>query len=192
MSAILDLATELVTADAEDALAVSRFAVRIAGGGEAGARAALDLGRLTGRAADPGMLADRLEQVAPEDALDETALLVAACFGALRAPYPSRQDAVAARSAISARADAAYRTSGALDPGMLDWLIRLAGETVRQLSGIAADRAPLVRVETGFSLPASRLAWDLYGDPSRDEELAERNMCGTAMMMPVVIEAVAS
>ncbi len=36
---------------------------------------------------------------------------------------------------------------------------------------------------------SSLLAWDLYGDPARGEEIAERNRTGTAMLMPVAFEA---
>lgn len=186
------IAGELVTGDAKDLSDISALSARIAAGGVDGASAALELARLVGLIADPDALAARIATESSASALDATTLLVAACFGAVRGDYASRQDAVDARAQIASRADATYRTAGNLDADLLDWLIRLAGETIQQLSLIAADRAPLVRVETGISLPSSVIAWKLYGQPSRGEELAGRNKSGTAMLMPATIEAVAS
>lgn len=189
---IATLAGELVTGDREDVLQVARLAARMETGGADGMRAMLDLARLIGEAVDPDQLAGRLDIVEPSGTAEEVALLVMGCFGALRRSYPSRPDAIAARSAIGARAEAAYRSVGEIGHEVLDWLVSLAGETVRQLSAIAADRAPLVRVETGFSLPSSLLAWNLYGDPGRGAELVERNRSATPMVMPIIFEAVAS
>lgn len=184
------LASELI-ADAEDRLTAAKLASAIAAGGSEGATALLQLARLVGETADAATLAERLQTVTAIDVLDTTGLLVAACFGALRQPYPSRQDAVTARKGIAERADAAYRLASELSAELLDWLVRLAGETVQSLSAIAADRAPLVRVETGISLPSSVLAWQMYGDPSRGEEIVDRNRAGTPLVMPVVVEALA-
>ena len=185
------IAGELIT-DAEDRLAAAKLAAAIQAGGVGGSTALLELARLVGEAADAGTLAERLQTVMASDTLDATGLLIAACFGALRQDYPSRQDAVAARQRIAERADSAYRVAGELSADLLDWLLRLAGETVRALSAIAADRAPLVRVETGISLPSSVLAWGLYGDPARGEEIVNRNRAGTPLVMPVIVEALAS
>lgn len=184
------LAGELI-GDPEDRLTAAKLAAGIAAGGSEGAAALLRLARLVGEAADPGTLTERLQTGTATDMLDATGLLVAACFVSLRQDYPSRQDAVSARQRIAARADAAYGTVGELSAELLDWLVRIAGETVRALSAIAADRAPLVRVETGMSLPSSVLAWGLYGDPARGEEIVNRNRASTPLVMPVVVEALA-
>jgi prophage DNA circulation protein len=50
----------------------------------------------------------------------------------------------------------------------------------------------LVRVETGVSMSAVRLAYDLYGDPARARELTARNGVATPVFMPVVFEAVSA
>lgn len=112
---------------------------------------------------------------------------------ALRRSYPARQDAAASRSDYAAAVAPVLEEVGlTLGGDAYGWLKDLVGQAVVILSRIAADRAPLVRVESGVSLPSTRLAWELYQDPARAAELVERNKSGTPLVMPVAIEALAS
>lgn len=190
MSWISELAGRLLT-DAQDLVEVRKLAASAELGGESGANAYLRLCRLVGKAADPDEAI--LGLPASGDAATLVGALVVHGYAALRATYQAQPDAVAARSAIASRAEAAYPAIGdAFGFEVLDFAVRLAGTVSVELSRIAASRAPLVRVETGLSLPSSLLAWALYADPSRGGELMERNMSGTPMVMPVTIEALAS
>ena len=118
--------------------------------------------------------------------------LGAAAVATLRRSFAARQDAQAARSALSASAGPAIEASGGiLGDAAGEALSGVIGTAVQSLTRIAADRAPLVRVETGVSLPSVVLAYRLYGDPERSAELVARNRVATPAAMPVVIEAVA-
>lgn len=118
--------------------------------------------------------------------------LGAAAVATLRRAFPARQDAQAARSTLSAAAGPVIETAGGvLGDAAGDALAGVIGAAVQSLTRIAADRSPLVRVETGVSLPSVVLAYRLYGDPERSIELVARNRVATPAAMPVVIEAVA-
>lgn len=152
----------------------------------------LDLARLIGEAAEARSAIDGLAN-AGVDAVSLVAVLVVQAFASLRLDLPAQPDAVAARGALSERAGAAYEAIGdEFGHEALDFVVRLTGEATVQLSAIAATRAPLVRVETGISLPSSLVAFDLYGDPARGEEIAARNRCGTPMVLPSSFVALAS
>ncbi|EDQ33954.2 hypothetical protein HPDFL43_05855 [Hoeflea phototrophica DFL-43] len=185
------LARELIL-DADDLASVDALAVAAQAGGESGVTALLQLARLTSEAADDaGAVTDAVDRVQDDSALWRMAGLVVVCFAAVRADYPSRQDAQAARTAISARAEIVYTEVSAYGPETLAWLMSLTGVATRYLSRTAAERAPAVRVETGISLPATVLAYQLYGDAGRAGELVDRNRISTSLLMPVSFEAVA-
>lgn len=156
------------------------------------AEGALEAARLAGEAADPAALLSALDGAEIATPADRALGLVMRCFAALRLDYPARQEAEAMRAAISGAAEPAYAACGeAYGHAVLDWLVLMTAATVTALSAIAASRAPLVRVETGLSLPSALVAWDLYGDPGRGAEIAARNRCGTPMLLPAVLEALA-
>lgn len=189
------LADRLVTGS-DDRILVGRLSARIGAGGEDGASAFLSLARLIGEAGDASEVIAAQPEIltaSAEDAGQAVASLIMHGFAVLRLYLPAQQDAAAARAAIGARAAVAYEAVGAwLGSDALDFLVRFTGETVRQLSALAASRAPLVQVETGISLPASLIAWDLYGNPQRGAEIVERNSSGTAMLMPSRLVALGS
>ncbi|WGD31199.1 hypothetical protein AncyloWKF20_05090 [Ancylobacter sp. WKF20] len=192
----MDWLTDLLDrfiADKAGRVSAAKLVAKMATGGEAGGTAYLEACRLLGEAADDGAeLLATLDDVTDTSTLAQVGVLVVACFATLRVDYAARPDAVRARTALSNRAGPVVETAGdAFGHVLYGWLSNLVGEAMLQLSQIAATRAPLVRVETGVSLPAQLLAWDLYGDPSRDAELVERNNTGTAMLMPVILEALA-
>ena len=189
------LASRLLS-ETDDVALASRLGAALQVGGTEGATAYLELCRLIGEAAVPvdalAALTDIDLQALTPDAVVAVGQLVVHCFASIRIDYPAQPDASKARSEVSARAQKAYPVIGdALGHDALDFVVRLVGQTVVELSRIAANRAPLVRVETGISLPSSVIAWDLYADPTRGAELMGRNKTGTPMLMPVVVEALA-
>lgn len=197
---IADLAARLVTA-ADDLVEVRRLTLGMAQAGSAGAQSYLDLCRLVGEAGEPAATLSALEaslEPQPSDAAaGQAAIAVGALivhgFAAVRGDYRSQVEAASARQAMAVRAEAAYPAIGEEFGGdVLDFAVRLVGEAVVQLSRLPASQVPLVRVETGLSLPSSLLAFDLYGDPARGAEIVDRNKTGTPMLMPVQFEALGS
>jgi len=185
------LARELITSP-EDLAEIDVLMVTLQVGGATAIAALLQMAQLIGEAADDASAVPAaLDRVSAESPLWLVACLATACFAATRADYPSRQDAQAARSAISARADIVYDSAGIFGAEVIAWLVSLAGVTVVRLSGTAAERSPAVRVETGVSLPSTLLAYDLYGSASRAGEIVDRNRIATSLVMPVSFEAVA-
>ncbi len=69
------------------------------------------------------------------------------------------------------------------------YLSRLIEIAVLIVSEQAANAVPIVRVETGVSLPSSVLAYQLYGDATRAQSLVDIARSATPMIMPVAFEA---
>lgn len=120
---------------------------------------------------------------------EAAAMLGAAALVTARDEYPARQDAAAARAYLASAAAPILAEVGMFGAPVLDWLSGLTGDVALALSRADADRAPLVRAETGFSLSAIRAAFELYGDANRAGELIARNRIATAAFMPVAFEA---
>ena len=189
MQAWLSALASLLLSGEDDQAQMQRYLAVLATGDATGF---LQACKLLGEAADPVELVDAIGTLADDDALALVGALVMHAFAAVRMDYRSRQDASAARAVLAAKAQAAYQQIGtSFGYEVLDWTVRLIGAAVVELSAIAARRAPIVRVETGQSLPSALLAFDLYGDPSRGQEVADRNRSGTSMIMPVRFEALA-
>lgn len=137
------------------------------------------------------------EAAAPAGA-DVFDLVAAAAFAAgfcqvlAAGDYLSRQDARRARDRITPVVDPVLEAlSGGLDVSVNEWLSGIADTAAADLSATAANRAPLVSVQTEISLPATALAYALYGDAGRAGELVRRNAVSTPAAMPVGFEAVA-
>lgn len=185
------LSRELIL-DTDDLASVDALAVAAQAGGDSGVGALMQLARLTGEAAaDANAVPDAVDRVQDETPLWRLVALVVVCFAVVRADYPSRHDAQAARSAVSARADIVFGEAGIYGSEAIAWLVSMAGVATLYLSRTAAERAPAVRVESGVSLPSTLLAYDLYGDAGRAHELVDRNRVATSLVMPVSFEAVA-
>ena len=179
--------------DRADAAVARKMALEIDVGGQTGARAFLETCRRIGEGADePSGIVASLDRLMLSDAIDRLGALVIRCFVAVRVDYESRQAAQRARSQLSMNADDVYEhVAVAFGADALSWIVRLVGEAMLQISAIAATKAPVVRVETGLSLPSSLLAFDLYGDPERGRELVLRNGIGAPLTMPTAFEALA-
>ncbi len=185
------LCDRLIT-DADDRIQVQQKQAEIVAGGDAAAASFLELCRLVGDAADPNATLIALDEIGDTAPVDLLGKLVVHAFAAMRASYPAQPDAAAARARLAARAEIAYPIIGdALDHVVLDFTVRLIGEATVQLSRLAANAVPIVRVETGISLPSSLIAFDLYGQASRGAEIMERNSTGTPMLMPSPLKALA-
>lgn len=129
------------------------------------------------------------------DGARDVALILSAAGAAMsigRVSWPSRPKARRARTDLSARAQEAYGVAGRFDPALLAWLTGLVAVAIRLVSQIAADATPIVRVESGISLPSTALAYQMYGDATRAGQLVEIAGSGTPMLMPVAFDALAS
>lgn len=191
LAVIADLADRLLV-DIEDRAIASRLAISAQSGSATGVEALLSLARLVGEAADANELASALDLASVGGVPAQLALFVADCFSAARRDYPTRQDAIAIRTRIAAKADSLYPLLSPAGAEAVAFVARLAGQVVISLSAVAASRASLVRVETGLSLSSAFMAWELYGDPQRAGELVRRNRVATPMLMPASFEALAS
>lgn len=131
------------------------------------------------------------------DAQDIGAILLAvglACAGG-RAEWISRPQARAGRERIAAVGVGALSIVSAIGAEAADlygWLTELTQISIRLVSDIAADLVPVVRVETGISLPSSVLAYKLYGDATRAGNLVDIAGSATPMLMPVGFDALES
>lgn len=153
-----------------------------------------------------GMIADASSPVDAAEAFSRAAvpagddvfdLVAAAAFAAgfcqtlAAGDYLSRQDARRARDRITPVVDPVLEAlSGGLDVSVNEWLGGIADVAAADLSATAANRAPLVNVQTEISLPATALAYALYGDAGRAGELVRRNAVSTPAAMPISFEAI--
>jgi hypothetical protein len=178
---LVALAPSAVADPAAFVQAFGALATALAGGGDAavvGSHIATVLGEIDIEYGFPAALA--------------AVLAGAYCACLIRTDYPAQPDAAAARDLVRVLARRIGEPLGdALGFVAADAFDLMTGQTAVELSRIAASRAPLVRVETGISLPSTLLAWELYEDPERAGELVERNRVSTPMLMPVAIEALA-
>lgn len=122
-------------------------------------------------------------------AAERMTMAAALAVAVVRVDHAARRDARAAREAFAATVAPVLETAGAFSAEAWSWLASATGEAALALSRTGADRAPLVRVEIGVSLPSTVLAHRLYGDANRAAELVERNRVSTPVLMPTVLEA---
>lgn len=159
------------------------------------ARGLYDLAAATRTAAPTSRSPVLTVQFAPARALAasiETAALGEAFLAEARTGFSDRRAASEARERIRRALEAsADRVAAALGQAIVDVLSSAAREASAHLVRRATTLQPIVRVQATKSLPATALAWSLYGDPSRAEDLVARNRCGTSLFMPPLIEAVA-
>jgi prophage DNA circulation protein len=128
------------------------------------------------------------------DGARETVLILSAAAAALsigRVAWLSRPAARRARGDLVGRAQEAYAVARGFEPDLYAWLSGLVAVAVRLVSAIAADATPIVRVESGISLPSTVLAYRMYGDATRAGQLVDIAGAGTPMVMPVAFDALA-
>ena len=144
-----------------------------------------------------GFNAIKAGQFDDDDTVHVGAILFAVglALAGARAGWISRPQARAARDRISAAGDtalAAISSIGAEASELYGWLSNLVQISVRLVSDEAANAVPVVRVESGISLPSTVLAYKLYGDASRAGGLVEVAGSATPMLMPVAFDALES
>lgn len=130
-----------------------------------------------------------------QSAADLQAILdaVITATAAPQVEWISRPQARAARQVVQAKGEKALAVLSALGPVHVDLYValsRLVETSVQIVSDRAADAVPIVRVETGISLPSTVLAYQLYGDARRAESLVDIAQAKTPMLMPVAFDAV--
>ena len=124
--------------------------------------------------------------------------VIDAIISATAAPqveWISRPQARAARKVVLDKGEKALAVISALGPAYVDLYVavsRLVETSVRIVSDRAADAVPVVRIETGISLPSTVIAYQAYGDAKRAESLVDIARVGTPMLMPVSFEALES
>ncbi|WP_242220077.1 hypothetical protein [Shinella zoogloeoides] len=112
-----------------------------------------------------------------------------------RVAWSSRPQARTARSRIAAHGEAALAAVAGMGAGAVDlyrYLSRIVEIAVLIVSDRAATAVPIVRVETGISLPSTVLAYHLYGDAARAQSLVEIARSTTPMLMPIGFDALES
>jgi len=123
----------------------------------------------------------------------EAALLAELAVAIASRSYPDRREALAASDRLVAASEASLERIAQYGGEDL-W--RAASDAVRHaldhLSRGALDLKPVVLVEAIQSMPATVLAWQLYGDPARAAELVARNGVATPLFMPTSFEALSS
>lgn len=115
------------------------------------------------------------------DVVQRFALIESARAGS-EVDFETYDDAVLWRSEISDRLDAASESAGSDE--VFESLRDLRIEVVRDLDRRAVDRPNLRQVQPPEVMPASVLAYRLYGDAERGEEIARRNGVPHAGFVP--------
>ena len=122
----------------------------------------------------------------------EAALLGQSFVAEAKSDFVDQQSAVAARARIVTAMDGATdRIGAAAGLEVISLLSQVANTCSAHLATLAADLKPLVQVATPRSVPSSVLAWELYDDPERGEELVARNRTMTPLFMPTKLVALA-
>jgi len=118
------------------------------------------------------------------------AALTAYAEGVLRMTFKARPDGVTARGEVAERFEAeAYSTTGAENHDLFVAIEVLRGAVIDWLTKTINTLAPVIVVESAAILPSLALAWALYADPTRADELVARNRVRHPSFMPRTIEA---
>lgn len=123
----------------------------------------------------------------------EAAVLAEIAVAVASRQYEDRPSAIAASRRLNAFLDATLmRIAEYGGEDLWHAAETAATHAIDYLSRSASDLKPVVLVGTLRSFPATVIAWRLYGDPSRAQELVQRNAVATPLFMPSSIEALAS
>ncbi|WIG52478.1 MAG: Phage tail/DNA circulation protein Mup43, N [Afipia sp.] len=116
--------------------------------------------------------------------------LMAYAEAVLRSTYSSRPDGVTARAEVAERFEnELFDTTGAANAALYVALDDLRGRVIAWLTAKINDLAPVITVESARIMPALALAWSLYADPVRSDELVARNGVRHPTFMPRLITA---
>jgi prophage DNA circulation protein len=123
------------------------------------------------------------------------ALMLAGYAGALAlVKWQDRQAAAQARTQALAAFDAALADAADNAPAtaLYRTISDLEDKLLAALSAAMLNLQPLVMVSAGFEAPALYWAWRLYTDPTRAQELVDRNRLGHPAFTPDRFEALAA
>lgn len=95
--------------------------------------------------------------------------------------YPSYDEAISVRTSLIEAIDTQSETAGDL---VYAELVRLRSTVARDITARGANLARLTTITLPQSLPAVVLAWRLYGDPERAEEIIARNGVSDPLFLP--------
>ena len=112
-----------------------------------------------------------------------------------RVDWRARPNARKARTRISTAGDAGLAVASAMGGDGADlysWLSSVVEVACRLVSELAANAVPIVKVQTGLSLPSTVLAYQLYGDATRAADLVDVAGSATPLVMPTAFDALAS
>lgn len=120
------------------------------------------------------------------------AALTAYAEAVLRRSFTSRPDGVTARGELAERFEnELYNTNGAANAALYVAIETLRGNVITWLNQLINTLAPVVTVQSARIMPSLALAWILYADPVRGDELVARNSVRNPAFMPRQIEALA-
>lgn len=189
------VANATLVTDADDSALVAGYAVQAAGSGAEAAAAAIRAAIIIGETVRDSADAERLifSASSARDEGEAATLVIASVAASLAAPradWRNTRSAQAARLALSNLLDLAYAECGArFGAEALRAVSAIGGMAIRALSELSATLVPIVRAETGISLPSVLIAWDLYADPARAGDVVATAGAVTPMLMPVVFDA---
>lgn len=120
---------------------------------------------------------------------------IAMCEAYASAIYERRMDAQAARGLMVGTVEEVINAADVLylqsHPGA-DELMQARDAASSAILGIIADLKPMVQMTLNEPMPALYLAWRIYQDPNRAQELADRNDAPHPCFMPSTFEAQAT
>ncbi len=150
-----------------------------------------------GRATFVGRVADTAYSLEVQSAIAQTNAFTGVLCGMVMAQgyadaaYGNRRDAQITRGRMVATLSAVISQMSPQNPGV-EYLILARNQAAKAIADKMARLKPTQVLEFNRSLPAPYIAWRLYRDPARSEELAELNSVPHPMFMPSKIEAEAS
>ena len=118
------------------------------------------------------------------------AALIAYAESILRTTFVSRPDGVTARGEIAERFEnELLQTNGAANVSLFLAIEDLRDKVIDWLTQTITNLAPVITVESNRQRPSLALAWLLYADPTRADELVARNRVRNPFFMPREITA---
>lgn len=118
------------------------------------------------------------------------AALTAYAESILATTFTSRPDGVTVRGEVAERFEnELYDTTGADNAPLYVAIEDLRGKVIDWLTHTINNLAPIITVESAMIRPSLALAWLLYADPLRSDELVARNKVRHPSFMPRTITA---
>ena len=109
-----------------------------------------------------------------------------ACAASAQMDYTSYDDARSVRDRLMTVADDLAESD--IDDGVYSSLASLRAAVAQDIGARGADLARLVKLQLLDSVPALTLAWTLYGDATRADELVTRNALRDPFFVPAGVQ----